>query len=307
VSAALPAPAPTGSLPPRSARRPERPRPLRKRIALGQNFLTDPAVADRVVERTAVGPDDVVYEIGPGDGMLTDRLARRCRHVVAVEKDPRLAERLRRRLAGRPNVTVFLADCLAFPLPVTPYKVVANAPFNVTAAIVSLLTTAGHPPEDAYLGVQREAAERFAGAPRETLVALHLKPWFEPEIVYRFARRDFTPRPGVDVVMLRLRKRGPPLVGPAEATPYRDFVAFGFTAWRPTVRSALDAVLDSAPPGLDLDVTPSAFPFDAWLTLFRHYLRSAPPPARRRVAGAAARLERRQAGLQKEHRTRQRT
>ena len=276
----------------------------RRRIALGQNFLRDPALARRLLDRTSVGPDDVVYEIGPGEGLLTECLARRCRHVFAVEKDARLAERLRRRFAGRPNVTVYLADCLDFPLPVTSCKVVANVPFNITAAVVSHLTGAPYPPHDVYLAVQREAAARFAGIGGETLVALRLKPRFEPQVVYRFARSDFVPRPGVEVVLLRLRKRGPPLLPAAELAPYDDFVAYGFTAWQATVRRALGPLIGSPPPGLDLDVPPSALPFEDWLTLFHHVRRRAPPDALRTIEGAAARLAGQQQGLQKEHRSR---
>ncbi|HVG98992.1 MAG TPA: rRNA adenine dimethyltransferase family protein [Chloroflexota bacterium] len=266
------------------------PRAPRRRIALSQNFLTDPALVERVLDRTTVGPEDVVYEIGAGAGAITDRLARRCRHVVAVEKDASLAERLRRRFAARTNVSVFLADALEFPLPLTPYKVVANLPFSVTSAVVARLTRAEQPPGDSFLGVQREAAERFAGSPAETLVSLSLKPRFAPQIVYRFERADFSPRPGVDVVLLRLHKRGPPLLGAAGEALYRDLVAHVFGAWRPTVRRALGALLPSPPPGIDLRVAPGALPFDAWLTLFRHFQCTAPAGARRRVAGAAARV-----------------
>jgi 23S rRNA (adenine-N6)-dimethyltransferase len=262
----------------------------RRRIALGQNFLNDPALVERVLDHTSVGPEDVVYEIGAGAGAITDRLARRCRHVVAVEKDAGLAERLRRRFAARTNVSVFLADAIEFPLPLTPYKVVANLPFNVTSAVVARLTAAPQPPEDSFLGVQREAAERFAGQPAETLVSLFLKPRFAPQLVYRFERADFNPRPGVDVVLLRLRKRGPPLLSATDEALYRDVVAHAFGAWRPTVRRALGGLLPSPPPGVDLRVTPSALPFDSWLTLFRHFQRTAPADARRRVAGAAGRV-----------------
>src|SRR5215510_1463281 len=80
------------------------------------------------------------------------------------------------------------------------------------AAIVSRLTAASNPPRDAYLVVQREAAERFVGKPRPTLVAALLMPWFEASIVHRFRATDFAPAPRVDVVMLRLHKRGPPFV-----------------------------------------------------------------------------------------------
>jgi hypothetical protein len=111
----------------------------------------------------------------------------------------------------------------------------------------------------------------------------------------------------VDVVLLRQRKRGPPLLAPAELAPYQDFVAFAFTAWQPTVRRALGPLLgapQAPPPDLDLDVPPSALPFEGWLTLFLYVRRTAPPEALRAVEGAAERLARQQRGLQKEHRTR---
>ncbi len=284
---------------------------LRNRIALSQNFIRDPRIADTILDRSTIGPDDVVYEIGPGDGVITDRLARRCRHVVAVEKDPCLAERLRRRFAPRPNVTVFLDDGLTFPLPLTRYKVFANVPFNVTAEIVSRLTHAHNPPQDAYLGVQREAAQRYVGSPAETLVSVLLKPSFEPSVVHRFARRDFVPEPGVDVVLLRLRKRGPPLLAASEMQRYRDFIAYGFTAWRPSLRDAYSGILDGRAEaclaertGHDLSVTPTTLPFEAWLELFRCFQELAGTQARARVDGAEQRLRVQQAQLQKTHRTR---
>jgi 23S rRNA (adenine-N6)-dimethyltransferase len=287
-------------------------RPVRRRIALSQNFLNEPRTIETILDRSSVGPIDVVYEIGPGAGAITDRLARRCGHVVAVEKDPQLAERLRRRFTACPNVTVFLDDFLTFPLPVTQYKVFANVPFAITAAIIARLTEAANPPEDAYLAVQREAAQRYIGSPRETLVSLLLKPAFEPSVVHRFARRNFTPEPGVDVVLLRLRKRGPPLLTAAETQDYRDFVTFGFTAWQPTIERAYAGVLDrrtlgaSRPVPLDLSVPPAGLAFENWLRLFRLFQDCATPRSRALVRGAEARLRARQITLQKVHRTRAR-
>jgi 23S rRNA (adenine-N6)-dimethyltransferase len=290
---------------------PSPPAPGRRRIVYAQNFLRESRIAARVLDVSSIGAQDVVYEIGPGEGVITEELARRCRHVVAVEKDGRLAEQLRRRFAGRSNVTVFEHDFLEFPLPVTPYKVFANVPFNITAAIVARLTGAPHPPQDAYLGMQREAAERFTGHPAETLSAVRLKPWFEPGVVHHFARTDFEPAPGVDVVMLRLRKRGPPLLGASEARGYGDFVTFGFTAWRPSLGHTLARVFSreqlehiKRQLGIDLRRTPAEVPFESWLALYRYFVKVAPQDAWRHIAGAEARLRRQQATLSKVHRTR---
>jgi len=293
---------------------------VRRRIALSQNFLVNPRLVDTLLDRSTVGPDDVVYEIGPGTGAITERLAQRCRHVIAVEKDPRLAAHLGRRVGGRANVSLFLADFLAFPLPVTPYKVFANLPFNVTAAVIGRLIAAPTPPSDAYLVVQREAAARFVGMSEggeETLAAVLLKPWFEPTIAHRFQRADFAPAPGVDVVLLRLRKRGPPLVGTSDTQRYRDLVTTCFVAWQPTVGHAITRVLGrqfsrtptaarSVVPSLARTWTsqPTAVPFEAWLDLFRWFAGVADAATWQRLSGAEKRLRQQQARLQKVHRTR---
>ena len=135
--------------------------PHRQSVAYAQVFLRDPALVDRLLARSSIGPDDLVYEIGAGKGVITARLAVRCRQVIAVEHDPRLIGPLRRRLAALPNVALYQADFLAFPLPETPYKVFANPPFNRTSAIVTRLTTGPCSPDDTYLVMQREVADQF--------------------------------------------------------------------------------------------------------------------------------------------------
>lgn len=283
----------------------------RESLRYSQNFLRDPALVRHLLDASTLGPDDTVYEIGPGRGIITDALARRCGRVIAVEKDPALARALRRRFANAPHVTVIEGDVLETPLPNSAYTVFANVPFNVTAAVVTKLLAAPRPPEDSYLIVQREAAERFLGAPAETLYAALLKPWFEPSVLYRFARADFAPAPRVDVVMLRLRKRGPPLVPEEERRSYRDFVTHCFTSRHRTLRGTLSPLIGRerahrllAGLGLGADATPSAVRFEHWLALHACFALLAGPEARRAVRGAEERLQRAQDGLTKSYRTR---
>ena len=130
-----------------------------------------------------------------------------------MEFDGALAEALRTRFPSDGRVTIVRSDFLRFRLPDVPYKVLGNIPFNRTAAIVRRLVQADPPPQDAWLVVQREAAERFAGGPsaRETLSSLLLKPWWQIEIARRCLRAEFTrtqiQRLGRD---LRFDPSGPP-------------------------------------------------------------------------------------------------
>ena len=287
------------------------PRDQRKRISYAQNFLLRSKLAQLIIDQAAIGLDDLVIEIGPGRGALTRALAAGCRQVIAIEKDPTLARRLGREVLTLNNVAIFEGDVLDLPLPVTPYKVVANIPFNITAAIVTKLVWASNPPDGASLVIQREAAERFTGRPKQTLVALLIQPWFELTIAYHFRQNDFIPPPRVDVVLLRFSKRGPPLLNPAEDQEYRDFVTYGFTAWKPTLAQAYETVMPRSSlarlakvSGLNLGLKPSEAPFAQWFAFYRAFARQASAEQRRVIAGAEARLHAQQQQHSKWNRTR---
>ena len=281
-------------------------RDQRKRIINSQNFLARPALVRQIIERAALDPDDFVLEIGPGRGMLTRELAAACQQVLAIEKDPTLAQKLALEARELGNVILFAGDFLELPLLLTPYKVVANIPFNITAGIIAKLIDSPNPPEDATLVLQREAADRFLGQPRQTLIALLIQPWFGLSITYRFRRADFVPPPEVDVVLLRFSKRGPPLIAAEEEQRYRDFVTYGFTAWKPTIGVAYGTVLSrkhlnwiAEQSGVGLSLKPSEASFEQWLRLYRTFTQLASAEEQRAIAGAEERLRAQQARLAK--------
>ncbi len=276
-----------------------------------QNFLKDPRLVTRLLGKCNLSRDDVVLEIGPGKGIITDQLSRVCQQVIAVEKDTRLAAMLRVKFAGTLNVTIHAGDFLEYRLPRKPYKVFANIPFNITAAILTKLTAAEYPPSEATLAMQKEAAEMYLGKPHESLRTVLLKPWFEVELVHRFQREDFTPVPQVEVVMLRLRKRGPPLVMPVDRQRFRDFVVYGFTAWRPTLGGTLKGIFPGQQLkrvcrnlGIDLEGGPASLPFEQWLNLFECFKSIGNEQAMHMISGSEKRLAQQQNQLQKIHRTR---
>jgi len=275
-----------------------------------QNTLADPSLAAKLVALSQLGPRDVVYDLGAGSGVLTAALARRSSRVMAIEGDAALVRRLRRRFHDVPSVVVRKGDILACRLPRSDYVIVANPPFDITADLVRKLVDAETPPRDAYLVLQREAAQRFAGRPRMTLAALLMAPWFSVRVLHAFHRSDFAPAPGVDAVFVRLHKRGPPLVARSDERLYRDFVTVAFSAWRPTIAGALAATLGRAAAArllayaaVDGHLPPSHLGLGGWLQLFREF-RSAPLVIRQRVAGGEARARRQRARLRKVHRTR---
>ncbi len=282
-----------------------------ERALLSQNFLRDSRLVAALLDRFDLGADSPVYEIGPGEGLITRELAQRYREVIAIEKDAQLAHLLQQAFRDYPNVTIHIGDFVRHPLPHSPYKVFANIPFNITSAIVTRLTSEEHPVDEAYLTMQQEAAHMYLGNPCESLRSLLLKPWFEMEIVHRFQRGDFVPAPLVDVVMLRLRKRGPPLITAADRQLFRDFVVFIFTHWQPKHTSPLNDIFTRQQRRfierelrLNLDVKPTLIPFPDWLALFDQLKQVGNPKTWQRLAGSERYLLQQQRGLQKIHRTR---
>lgn len=240
-----------------------------------QNFLYKRSLVDRLLNLAAIGPDDLVLDLGAGRGIITERLAQCCRRVIAVENDPGLAAGLRRRFASQSNVRVCEDDVLRMRLPRQAFTVFANIPFDGTARLLSRLTSATYAPDASYLVVQREAAARIVGWPRETLFSLLRKPWFEAEVIFRFLRTDFIPQPRVDVVFLRLRKRGPPVVADVHAEFYRDFLTACFVSPDRSIFSTLERLLGrqrcvrlARQVDLPQSVGPSAVPLRVWLELF---------------------------------------
>ena len=149
------------------------------------------------------------------------------------------------------------------------------------------------------------------GLPRESLYSVLLKPWFEAEIVHRFRRGDFAPPPGVDVVLLRLRKRGPPLLSQSHRQNFRDFVIYHYTRREECLWESLRDTFSSRQfrhvregMRIEADATPTALAANQWLDLFGYFQEVATDEARRLTRGSEERLRRQQAGLRKVHRTR---
>jgi 23S rRNA (adenine-N6)-dimethyltransferase len=203
---------------------------VRRRAELGQHFLAGGWLAAELVEQAGVGAGDLVVEIGAGTGVLTEALARRAGRVVAVECDPRLADRTRRRLASYPNVRVVTADALALPAPRKPFRVVANLPFGTTAAMLRRLL--GDPRsrlERADLILQEQAARRYAAARPGSPETIRWGTVYELTTGRRLGPGCFRPPPRVGAAVLVARRRRPPLVPP---TGQARFAALLTTAFR---------------------------------------------------------------------------
>lgn len=247
----------------------------RKRIEYAQNFLTDVALINRLVQSAGISASDVVIEIGPGEGVITQQLSKIAASVMAVEIDPELVKRLRDKFSEKPNVQIFEADFRNFIIRERDYRVFANIPFNITSDIVKGLLNRSNPPVSAHLIVQQEAAMKFAGDPTETEFSVLWKPWFDFLIVRTIPRQAFVPVPSIQPVFLTISRKAVPDVSSKHRTLYVEFVRHGFEAWKKSLKSAYEDVFSyeqwkrlSHDLDFPLKPIPTELTYSQWLGLF---------------------------------------
>jgi len=263
----------------------------RKRISLAQNFLTSPKLVRRLVGMSTIGPSDTVYEIGPGNGIITAALARVAGQVIAIEKDPALVRRLRERFRPVDKVEIVEKDFLKYSfrigvpclpvgrqMSVSKYKMFSNIPYNSTAQIVRKILCETSGLSETYLILQKEAAQKFSGSPRETLFSILVKPFFDFQILWQLKRMDFWPIPNVDSVFLLIKRRASPLIEAQEFWLYREFVHYGFGRWKPNLKLAFKNVFTykqwkrlARDLDFPLNATPTELSFEQWVGLFRSF------------------------------------
>ncbi len=220
---------------------------LHTRKVLGQHFLSDPGLLDKIVAAAELPPAASVLEIGAGPGLLTRRLAAVARRVVAVELDDGLVALLRHELAHLANVTVVHGDILKLDVPAVidaPYAVVANLPYYITSAVLRQLLQCVPPPFRLVLAVQREVAQRIVAAPGQlSLLAVSVQFYGQPRIVMRIPAGAFVPPPQVDSAVLRIDIHERPPVDVPSAEDFFRVVRAGFGQKRKQLRNALSAGL----------------------------------------------------------------
>jgi 16S rRNA (adenine1518-N6/adenine1519-N6)-dimethyltransferase len=189
-------------------------RPSRRQRRLGQNFLADPNLLDAIVTDAGVGADDVVLEVGGGEGALSERLAPRVARLHVIELDQRLREPLAELIAAHPNIDLVWGDALRLDLGALdppPTALVSNLPYSIATPLILRAIEALPSLRSLTVLVQREIADRLRAAPgtREygapsVLAQLAC----EVELVRAIDRAVFVPRPRVDSALLRMRRRG---------------------------------------------------------------------------------------------------
>jgi 16S rRNA (adenine1518-N6/adenine1519-N6)-dimethyltransferase len=225
---------------------------LHARHSLGQHFLIDDRVYERIVTEARAAADDWIVEIGAGLGTLTRRLCALVPHgrVVALERDPRLHALIDADARGGLPLEAWLGDAVRFDLEALadraprPLLVVGNLPYQISSPILGRLEEAHRRVTRAVFMLQREVAERLVAAPDSDeygQLSVMLPQHFDITLVRRVGPRSFLPPPKVESALVRLEARATPRVAVADEGHLGRVVKAAFGQRRKTLRNALQA------------------------------------------------------------------
>lgn len=217
----------------------------------GQNFLIDQHVLEKIIRAAEITKDDVVLEVGPGIGTMTQYLAESAGKVVAVEIDDQLIPILKETLAGYENVTIIHGDVLKLDLKSLaaeygegkPLKVVANLPYYITTPIIMGLFESKIPLKNVTVMVQKEVADRMQAGPGTKdygALSLAVQYYANPYLAANVPPNCFIPRPSVGSAVIRLTcHEAPPVSVSDEAFLFRVIRA-SFNQRRKTLVNGLN-------------------------------------------------------------------
>jgi 16S rRNA (adenine1518-N6/adenine1519-N6)-dimethyltransferase len=225
----------------------------RAKKRLGQHFLHDPAVIQRIITTIAPQPDDRLVEIGGGRGALTRPLLEHVHHLDVVETDTQLIPVLRD-LAPPERLNVHRTDALAFDFAsLVPehgrLRVAGNLPYNISTPLLFRLLTFRHVISDMHLMLQKEVVDRMVAGPGSKTygrLTVMLAAWTDIERCFDIGPGAFSPPPQVWSTFIRVRPRVEPRFVIADEERFRRLVALAFSMRRKTLRRILKPQLSAA-------------------------------------------------------------
>ena len=173
--------------------------------SLGQHFLKSERALSSIIESAKISPGETILEIGPGLGVLTEKLLDAGAKVIAVEKDDSLFVFLKEKFGEKINL--IHEDILDFDSnDLGKYKIVANIPYNITGAILEKFLSADNQPESMVLLVQKEVAERIvARNNKESILSISVKAYGDPKYIEKVLAGSFVPAPNVDSAIILIK------------------------------------------------------------------------------------------------------
>jgi len=215
---------------------------------LGQNFLIDNNILNKIIDVANLSNQDTVLEIGSGLGTLTKELAQKAKKVITIEKDAKLIIILREALKDYNNIELIEADILRSDLckgrtsKLKDYKVVSNLPYYITSPVIRMFLESNNPPQEMVLMVQKEVAQRIcARPPKMNLLAIATQFYAQPKIMFSVSKNSFWPRPKIDSAIIKISDIKK--IKKEESKKFFQLVKAGFSSPRKQLANNLEKVL----------------------------------------------------------------
>ncbi|MDA3798954.1 MAG: 16S rRNA (adenine(1518)-N(6)/adenine(1519)-N(6))-dimethyltransferase RsmA [Kiritimatiellae bacterium] len=248
---------------------------------LGQNFLVDKNIINIIVDAIEITPDDVILEVGPGLGALTDQIVKHAKYVKAVEKDHGFIPHLTDYFKDNDNFEIINSDILDIPVSqilndVT--KFVSNLPYSCGTRILVDFILANKAPKHIVVMVQLEVAERIIAKENTSnfgLLSLLAGVKYDSEIVKIVSPNCFWPRPDVRSAVVKLVKRETPLLTQNEIKTFRKLTKTAFSQRRKKVSNSLRKILENEvleKAGINPGQRPEEVNLDQWVALTKSFL-----------------------------------
>ncbi len=254
---------------------------LRPDKRLGQHFLADERLLERIADAAELSPQDTVLEIGAGIGNLTVPLARRAGRVIAVEVDPRLRLLLTHQTEGCSNVQLVFQDILEVDLKELlqgePYVAVGNLPYVITSPVIHKLLQEGPRPKRMVVLVQKEVAERMTAGPGNmNLLGLVVQLYGQPNMLFTVPSGAFVPKPQVASALVRADIFPHPRIPEEEIPAFLRLARAAFGQRRKQMGNTLAPLLGGkerardllAQAGIPPTTRPEDLDIEAWLRLW---------------------------------------
>ncbi len=223
---------------------------MKLKKSLGQNFLRSKSVVKKILDVSEISKNDIVLEIGPGEGIMTEELLSLGKKVVAVEKDDRLIPLLKEKFKEGLDSGKFelihsdILDQNIQEIISKPYKVVANIPYYITGQILRKFLESNFQPNSMTLMVQKEVAERIvAKDDKESLLSLSVKIFGEPIYVKTVKKSLFRPEPNVDSAIIIIKNINKEKLGGAKEELFFKVIHAGFAHKRKQLLANLSGVV----------------------------------------------------------------
>lgn len=216
--------------------------------SLGQNFLKDKRVLEKIVEACCLQSKETVFEIGPGQGVLTEMISPRVDKVIVVEKDRRLIPELKSKFQGK-NVEVIEGDFLETDLAMfnSPIKLVGNIPYYITTPIIEKVIQFRRSVTSANLMVQWEYGQRLKASPGTKAygaLTCFVNYYADIEVLFKIKRTCFQPAPKVDSCFLRIQFLSEPRVCVKNEKLFFELIRKAFQQRRKTLLNALASMME---------------------------------------------------------------